>query len=530
MKRVPALCLGMIGVLGFRSEVLADLVPLTAQFSLSASSADTHAAPATASDAFGNTVSAWQRWGAASTDGWDIYGRRFDASGAAQGAEFQVNSVSTGCQQFPAVARAADGRFVVAFQSDTGAGFDIKARVFLADGSPAGPEFTVNTSTGGDQLYPTVAMASSGAFLIGFQGPDASGSGVYARTFAANGTATSAEFAVPQTTGGGQVMPAAAFSVSATAPDRFTVAWSSLGQDGSGAEIYKRSFDLVGVALSGEALVAVAVDSSQARPRIAADASGNVVVAWEGPDSFGAGVFARRFSPTGTAISSDTPINSTTSGDQATPAVAGFGEGDFAVAWSSEQDGDGSAVILRAFNHRQLPVGTETIVNTSTLGDQGAPAAVTGVGGPLFVAWESSVPGAPPTVLGRMYRLSGRSFFTVAPCRMLDTRNAAGSLGGPALVANVVRNFPVVASACGVPASARALSLNVTVLNAAATGELVIFPGDAPVPGTSTVSFIAGVTRANNLVIALSRDGAGTLNARSTLAADCVVDVNGYFE
>jgi hypothetical protein len=525
MKQIRALSLTMIGAVALSSAGHADLVPLTGEFIVGAAPADAYAAPAAASDALGNTVAVFTRWGV-TTDGWDVFARRFDSSGAGQGSEFQV-FLGTGCQQFPAVARAADGGFVVVAQTTDASGFGVTFRRFLADGTPAGAEAPVNTTTAGDQLFPTVAMAPNGAFLIAFQGPDASGSGVWARTFAADGTPTSAEFQVPQTTAGAQGMPAAAFSVSAIAP--FVVAWSSLGQDGSGGGVYRRTFDPAGLALSNETLVPVAVDSSQTRPRIAADASGNVVVAWEGSDSSGAGAFARRFSSSGTALSGDVAINTTTSGDQAAPAVASFGEGDFAMAWSSEQDGDGSAVGLGLRDQRQLPVGAETIVNTSTSGEQGAPAAATGVGGPIFVSWESSVPGAPPTVLGRMYRLPGRDFFTVSPCRMLDTRNAAGPLGGPPLVGGAVRTFPVVPT-CLVPTSARALSLNVTIVNATATGEVVIFPGDAPVPGTSTVSFIAGVTRANNLVIALSRDGAGTLNARSTLEVGLVVDVNGYFE
>src|SRR5262249_47417509 len=59
---------------------------------------------------------------------------------------------------------------------------------------------------------------------------------------------------------------------------------------------------------------------------------------------------------------------------------------------------------------------------------------------------------------------NAQRFFPVSPCRVLDTRNANGSLGGPILSAGQSRTWPVPSSACGLPASAAAYSLNATVV------------------------------------------------------------------
>lgn len=131
------------------------------------------------------------------------------------------------------------------------------------------------------------------------------------------------------------------------------------------------------------------------------------------------------------------------------------------------------------------------------------------------------------------------SFFTLTPCRLLDTRNPPGLTGGPALTANVARSVQLNTS-CGIPATATALSLNVTVVNTPGTGSLRVFPGhlDA-VPNTNVVSYRAGTTRADNVVVALSpASHAGTVTTRngmlklySTLSGvHVVVDVNGYFQ
>jgi hypothetical protein len=91
----------------------------------------------------------------------------------------------------------------------------------------------------------------------------------------------------------------------------------------------------------------------------------------------------------------------------------------------------------------------------------------------------------------------------------------------------------VAAGVCGVPATARSISANVTVTNTSAGGQLVVYPGDLPgPPGTLTLAFRAGQTRANNAVVGLASDASGSFKITSSAAAplDVVVDVNGWFE
>lgn len=119
-------------------------------------------------------------------------------------------------------------------------------------------------------------------------------------------------------------------------------------------------------------------------------------------------------------------------------------------------------------------------------------------------------------------------FFTVPPCRLLDTRLA----NGPALQPGTVRTSALT-NACGVPATAQALSVNVTVVGPTAHGDLRFFPGDMlSAPLVSDISFDAGQTRANNAIVKLAGDGSGTLKVKSdsTGPVNLVLDVNGYFD
>lgn len=124
------------------------------------------------------------------------------------------------------------------------------------------------------------------------------------------------------------------------------------------------------------------------------------------------------------------------------------------------------------------------------------------------------------------------TFHTLAPCRAIDTRRAAGPLGGPSLGAGATRSF-VVTGVCGVPGTARSVSVNVTVTNTGANGTLILYPGDlAAAPNALTLAFRAGQTRANNALVGLSSSGSGTFNLASSATAplDVIVDLNGWFE
>jgi uncharacterized repeat protein (TIGR01451 family) len=122
---------------------------------------------------------------------------------------------------------------------------------------------------------------------------------------------------------------------------------------------------------------------------------------------------------------------------------------------------------------------------------------------------------------------AGFAFYTVAPCRLVDTRVA----DGPAIAAGASRTFAL-AGACGLPSTAKSVSLNVTVVPGSVPGNVAVYPGDLGAPGTSTVNFAAGQVRANNAIVGLATNGAGTVAVKNRAAAavHLVVDVNGYFQ
>ena len=122
------------------------------------------------------------------------------------------------------------------------------------------------------------------------------------------------------------------------------------------------------------------------------------------------------------------------------------------------------------------------------------------------------------------------SFYTVAPCRVVDTRNPSGPVGGPALFASFTRRFAL-SGRCGIPAGAKALSVNITVTGATTAGDLEIYAAGSPNLGTKAINFRAGQTRANNGMLELG--GAGDVFVVCEIPSGTVqfiLDVDGYFQ
>ena len=92
---------------------------------------------------------------------------------------------------------------------------------------------------------------------------------------------------------------------------------------------------------------------------------------------------------------------------------------------------------------------------------------------------------------------SSLEFYATTPCRVADTRNAAGPFGGPRLSGGQARAFAVQASDCQIPASAQAYSLNVTAIPHGPLNYLTIWPTAQTQPTVSTLNAVTGFVTAN---------------------------------
>jgi len=129
-------------------------------------------------------------------------------------------------------------------------------------------------------------------------------------------------------------------------------------------------------------------------------------------------------------------------------------------------------------------------------------------------------------------------FYSITPCRIVDTRDPPGVLGGPALESGTTRSFPidVAPAACGVPSTAKAAVLNVTLVEPTLEGFLTIWPFNTPQPEVSTINAAAGEPAiANGAIVPLTTDSSFNISviygtAVSGGTAHLLIDVTGYFQ
>jgi hypothetical protein len=133
---------------------------------------------------------------------------------------------------------------------------------------------------------------------------------------------------------------------------------------------------------------------------------------------------------------------------------------------------------------------------------------------------------APPGNPGALY------FYTLTPCRVVDTRSVGGSgltgaFGPPSLVAGATRDFPMLASACDIPPVSQAYSLNITVIPPGPLGFVTAWPAGQPLPVAATVNAPLGNVVGSAALVAAGTNG--DIDVYASGNTNLVIDINGYF-
>ena len=124
----------------------------------------------------------------------------------------------------------------------------------------------------------------------------------------------------------------------------------------------------------------------------------------------------------------------------------------------------------------------------------------------------------------------GLSFVPVTPCRIADTRTLpAGPFSGPAIANNETRSFPIPQSACGIPSTAVAYSLNVTVAPNGPLDFVTVWPTGLTRPMISLMNSYDGRVKANAAIVAAGTSGSIDVFASTPISTGLIIDIDGYF-
>ena len=331
------------------------------------------------------------------------------AQGSPVGPEFRVNTYTPGNEFGASVSSDALGNFVVVWQSSgqDGSLTGIYGQRYAASGVPLGPEFRVNTYTTSNQFTSALAADAAGGFVAVWtsQLQDGSNFGIYGQRYAGTGAPAGTEFRVNTATTGSQFVPA----VAAAPAGDFVVVW--MGPDGSDYGISGQRYSSAGAPVGSEFRVNTFTIAYQATATLAADPTGGFVVVWasDGQDGSAYGVFGQRYAATGAPLGPEFRVNTFTTGNQVGPEVGTDGAGNFVVVWQSTlQDGDGAGVFGQRYAASGAPTGGEFRVNSTTTSDQMRPVVALDSSGNFVVAWQSAgQDGSASGVFGQRFDAAG---------------------------------------------------------------------------------------------------------------------------
>ncbi|UTW56043.1 calcium-binding protein [Kordiimonas sp. SCSIO 12610] len=315
----------------------------------------------------------------------DVFARIFNADGTPVGPAFLVHDPSASVEVFGEVITLANGNFVVAWRTGSGAAnLELRARVFTPDGTPVTSEFAVNDTSVGLQNNLVIEALDNGGFVAAYTsaaspGDDADGNSVLARIFDANGNETVPEFQVNITTAGNQQEP----DIATLSDGSFVITFDAANVDSNLEAVVFRRFAEDGTPQTGEILVNTVTNSSQQNGRVVALENGDFAIAFQdqnGTDgSVGNGVFVRVFDGDTNVGGAVTQVNTFVTGDQLNPEIVATEDGGFIVAYISILQVNTQDIFAQRFDASGTPIGDEFMVNEfSTLTGSVSLAALNG--------------------------------------------------------------------------------------------------------------------------------------------------------
>ncbi len=256
----------------------------------------------------------------------------------------------------------------------------------LAAQVPVGREISVNQNQAGQKVRPDVGVAADGSFVVVWE---TQGRGrVWVRSYRANGKPHGGGLRVSRLGDRQQAAPAVAVR-----PDgSFVVVWNRIAAGGERVEVYASRFTAGGQPIGEPRLVGQA---GQASAAVTLLPDGGFFVAWPLEDGLVGDIpsrdlYGRRFTRNGVPAGGRVPLNEDPDGDQRHPECAVSPGAEIVCTWTSDFGGGSlGETMFRRFDLDGRPLGDELQVNEpETTGDQQRhPSLAVHADGTVLVTW-----------------------------------------------------------------------------------------------------------------------------------------------
>ncbi|MBX3427239.1 MAG: S8 family serine peptidase [Pirellulales bacterium] len=334
--------------------------------------------------------------------GTSLRAQRFNSSGGLVGSDFQPNDVAADAGDV-AVGANGDAAFVYRVNSGGSAGWDVRAKLYNAQGVVIRSEFVVNSGGAGaepgDQLNPRIKALPGGGYLVAWYDLQSGSAVLHGRFLDAAGNVQGAEFSISTTA------PGYAFDA-LTEVDFHPLA------DGTAWAVYRASSPLgdnivgqrlsaAGAKLGGEVPISGNLTGADRKPVILGDDDGFVVL-WRNAAS---GILMRRFDPTGAPLGDPIPVAASVH-DTSNVGVTQLPNGALLAVWDDYSSGGATGGPAQGrLIGRDGAFLSDAFALSTTSGWQTNPGIARLAGRQLLLAWAGPTAGDAAGVVAQIFVL-----------------------------------------------------------------------------------------------------------------------------
>jgi hypothetical protein len=327
----------------------------------------------------------------------------------------------------------------------------LEERLVLSLVAASAQDTRLNPEPTSGHTEPSVAMDANGDYVVAWN----NGQDVDAQVYNAAGQPLTGLLDIANTTGQTRC------SVAMDAAGDFVVAWQAYAgySDDNGNPYYSikaQRYNLAGVA-QGKALTITPGNPVTLSPQVAMDAGGDFVIAYQGHDNNGLGVFAKLFNASGGVVKSTFGVNSFRMGDQGDPSVAMDAAGNFVIAW----DGAGPAQTGGVFAQRYNAAGVAQGVNTaiSTIVEANSPSVAMESTGQYAIAWQFQPKNQNKGIEAQGFAADGTALTSVIPVSTAESNDQIS----PSVAIDGQGDFVVAWESYGVVSTTENTALSITL-------------------------------------------------------------------
>lgn len=370
----------------------------------------------------------------------DIYAQRYTAAGSPIGANFQVNDIGTNSQNSPVVGIQQNGYFIITWTDYRSGNYDIYYRRYDASGNPLGASIRVNDEAGiQNQTGPVIVVNPNDEFWIAWSDGRNLNTDVYVQHYDGSGSPLGNNFKINDDIASSQQRVS---MIAIDGKGNYFTIWEDERNGLTSTDIYGQRLDSLGNPISNN--FRVNDDNGNAYQfysSVAADFTGNFLTTWTDGRNASYDIYAQRFDASGNRVNNNIRVNDDlVNAHQWYPWASMDSIGNGVIVWMDNRDDGAYDIFGQRYDYNGNPSGANFKVNDVGTNSQIYSSVAQNFAGNFVVTWMDNRDGD-YNIYGQRYAANGS---LIGSNFRIDDDFSGSMQGYPAVAIDPFGNFVVV--------------------------------------------------------------------------------------